>query len=166
LAESPGPSHPYSRYFPPLRAKCRRLLGATAAAEDVAQEAIVRLWKSKLSEGKEGGDTRTIMAWLYRTCTRLAIDELRQRRRTGPEADLDATPCGVDVAACVEARHAIAALVNEVPADELDVAVLCRVDGLSQPEAALVLGVSDRTVRRQLERFDARAATMRRELTS
>ncbi len=139
-------------------------MGQTAAAEDVAQEAIFRLWKSNIGEG---ADARTIMAWLYRTCTRLAIDELRLRRREGsPAADLEATPCGVDVARCVDARRAVVSLASTVPGDELEVAVLCRVDGLSQREAAVVLGVSDRTVRRLLERFDERAAPLRQELSS
>jgi DNA-directed RNA polymerase specialized sigma24 family protein len=40
------------------------------------------------------------------------------------------------------------------------VAVLCRVDGLTQPEAAQVGGISERTVRRLLGRFDARVAAL------
>lgn len=36
----------YGRFFAPVRAKCRRILGAGAAAEDVAQEDFVRLWRS------------------------------------------------------------------------------------------------------------------------
>jgi RNA polymerase sigma-70 factor (ECF subfamily) len=160
LAES---SHPFARFFPPIRAKCRRLLGATAAAEDVAQETFLRFVKSGMEQHE---DIRTIMAWLYRTCTRLAIDELRSRRAR-PTADLDSeTPCGIDVAKSVEARRAVATLVGSIPADELEVAVLCRVDGLSQAEAALVTGVSDRTVRRLLERFDERSLPLKKELSS
>jgi len=56
-------------------------------------------------------------------------------------------------------------LAGAVPQDELAVAVLCRVDGLAQPEAAQVLGISERTVRRVLDRFDQRTETMRKELT-
>jgi RNA polymerase sigma-70 factor, ECF subfamily len=164
LAESPRSSHPYARFLSPIRAKCQRLLGRTAAAEDVAQEAFLRLWKSDVGARAEAG---VVMAWLYRTCTRLAIDELRRRRRDdGPELELDATPCSVDVAAGLEARRAIASLAGAVPEDELEAAVLCRVDGLSQSEAASVLAVSDRTVRRLLERFDERATPLRKELSS
>ena len=164
MAESYG--SPYARFLPPIRAKCRRLLGQSAAAEDVAQETFLRMWKSGVADDARG-DPRTVMAWLYRTCTRLAIDVLRERRRTdGPELDLEATPCGVDMEACMEARGAIAALASSVPEDELAVAVLCRVDCLSQPEAALVLGVSERTVRRVLERFDQRTGALRKEFSS
>jgi RNA polymerase sigma-70 factor (ECF subfamily) len=157
----------YARFLPAIQAKCRRLLGRAPAAEDVAQETFLRLWKSGLARGDERDDPRTIMAWLYRTCTRLAIDVLRERRRTDlREVDLDATPCGLDEGACVEARAAIASLASSVTEDELEVAVLCRVDCLSQPEAAGVLGVSERTVRRMLERFDQRTLPLRKELSS
>ncbi len=120
----------------------------------------------------EGADARTVLAWLYRTATRLAIDALRERRRTDAPADgaggdaVGALPCGIDAAACLEARRAIAVLSVSVPADELEAAVLCRVDGLPHPEAAQVLGVSERTVRRMLERFDERTAVLRKELAS
>jgi RNA polymerase sigma-70 factor (ECF subfamily) len=130
----------------------------------VAQEAFVRLWKSGIGES---GDARTVMAWLYRTCTRLAIDALRaQKRDAGGEVDLERMPCGAQMGAQIEARAAIAALAKSVPEDELEAAVLCRVDGMAQPEAAGVLGVSERTVRRALERFDERTGALRKELTS
>jgi RNA polymerase sigma-70 factor, ECF subfamily len=92
---------------------------------------------------------------------------LRGRSRIADApAELDATPCGIDLRACLDARAAIATLAGSVPQDELEVVVLCRVDGLPQPEAAQVLGVSERTVRRVLDRFDQRTETLRKELSS
>ena len=41
---------------------------------------------------------------------------------------------------------------------------LDRVDGLTQPESAEVLGISERTVRRMLTRLDARLAALRAEV--
>ena len=41
----------YARFLPPIQAKCRRLLGSSAAAEDVAQETFVRLWRSDVATG-------------------------------------------------------------------------------------------------------------------
>ncbi len=153
----------YARFLPPVRAKCRRLLGRAHAAEDVAQEAFLRLWKS----GEVDGDPRSVMAWLYRTATRLAIDVLRDRRRTdADEVTDDAVPCTIDARVYVEARATIASLAESVPEDELAAAVLCRIDGLPQPEAATVLGVSERTVRRMLDRFDERTRPLRKELSS
>jgi len=154
----------YTRYRPPIRAKCQRLLGASHSAEDVVQETFIRLWKSGLGEE---ADPRTVMAWLYRTCTRLAIDVLRERKRIDPrEVADDDVPCGVDLAASTAARAVINKLATAVPEEELAVAILCRVDGLAQPEAAAVLDVSERTVRRMLERFDERTESLRKELSS
>jgi len=153
----------YARLLPPICAKCRRLLGRSHGADDVAQETFLRFWKSDVRDG----EPRVVMAWLYKTATRLAIDVLRDRRRTDvDEAPEEGTPCAVDVRAHLEARAVIASLAASVPEDELSAAVLCRVDGLPQPEAALVLGVSERTVRRLLDRFDERAAPLRKELSS
>jgi RNA polymerase sigma factor (sigma-70 family) len=152
----------YRRLLAPIRAKSRRMLGDGQAAEDVAQEAFVRLLQSQHELGPDA-DERTLVAWVYRTTTRLSIDALRDRARTKPSEDLDTLPCGVSPDGALDAKVAIRALSATTPPDELEAAVLCRVDGLSQPEAATVLGVSERTVRRLLERFDERSADLRRE---
>jgi RNA polymerase sigma-70 factor (ECF subfamily) len=140
-----------------------RLLGQSALAEDIVQETLVRLWQA--GPNIDNDDTRTVMAWLYRTCTRLAIDVLRKRRsfEVLPAENALIVPCAVAHEDAVVARRLIAALVKHIPDDELEAALLCRVDGLSQPETAALLGISERTVRRLLERFDANAERWRRE---
>lgn len=153
----------YRSYLAPVRAKCRRMLGATAIAEDVAQETFARLCAEPLAF--DPADRRAVVAWLYRTSTRLAIDVLRARRRyVVPEADPPDVPCAVSPDDALAARSLVAALAGTVPAEELEAVLLARVDGLSQPEVAEVLGVSDRTVRRMLDRFDERTAPLRKEL--
>jgi RNA polymerase sigma-70 factor (ECF subfamily) len=155
----------YGRLFPPVHAKCRRILGQSQASEDVAQEAFVRLWRSGLLERESG--IQVVMAWLYRTATRLSIDVLRDRGgRVAPPAPDEAFGCAVDLGTSTEARRLIAALAASVPKEELAAAVLCRVDGLSQLEAATVLEVSERTLRRTLSRFDERTVSFRKEFTS
>jgi RNA polymerase sigma-70 factor, ECF subfamily len=157
----------YRRFLAPIRAKCRRVLGATAAADDVAQEAFVRLWQS--GPALDGTtETRTLMAWLYLTSTRLALDALRQGRGERSIDDLASEPLSPVASPqdVVAGRRAVAALCRTVPAEELEAALLARVDGLSQPEVATILGISERTVRRLLERFDAHSADLRREVLS
>lgn len=156
----------YGRFLAPIRAKCRRLLGRTAAADDVAQEAFARLWQSgPRLDGKT--ETRTIMAWLYLTSTRLAMDVLRERRhRLVDLDDVEPLSCSSSPDAVVAARKAVHALCTSVPSDEIEAALLARVDGLPQPEVARMLGVSERTVRRLLERFDEHAAYLKEELAS
>jgi len=162
----------YLRYLPPVRAKCRRLLGSTAEAEEVAQEAFLRLWQSARpgSELQPRSEARTVMAWLYRTCTHLAIDALRRRRRSLTDQDSgdaqDRFPCAVTLEQSVAAKDIIRALHARVPGEELTAAILCRVDGLSHTETAEILEVSERTVRRLLDAFDVHADRWRKEFAS
>jgi RNA polymerase sigma-70 factor (ECF subfamily) len=150
----------YCRFVAPVRAKCRRLLGDSSAAEDATQETFVRLLRAE----PRLEDPRGLLAWLYRTCTHIAIDMLRERRRRPHDpiesGDGPSTPCGGDLAAALAARSALFRIANTTPDDELAAAVLCRVDSLTHPEAAEVMNVSERTVRRLLVRFDER---LRRE---
>ncbi len=150
----------YRRYFPIIRAKCARMLGDGDEAQDVAQETFVRLWHAQLP----GDDAQRVTAWIYRTSTHLAVDRLR-RRRFVADAPLDRTQ-----AACLEetvqARQELQRIARDAPANELEIAVLHRIDGMGQEEIAAVLDVSDRTVRRVLTRFDERLARMRAEAVS
>jgi RNA polymerase sigma-70 factor (ECF subfamily) len=153
----------YTRFWGPIRAKCQRLLGATAAADDVAQEAFLRLWQSgpALDERTE---PRQVLAWLYLTSTRLCLDVLRRTRALVPLAEAPLS-CARSPHEVVAARSSIAALCHRASPEQLEAALLARVDGLSQAEVALVLGVSDRTVRRLLDGFDHNGAQLRQELS-
>ena len=140
------------------------MLANFAEADDVAQETFVRLWRAGLA----GEDSRRVLAWIYRTGTRLAIDLLRARSRIASADEETAAlarlaslaPDGEDA---LSARQTLAALAASLPADELEVALLSRIDGLTQAEIAEVSGVSERTVRRSLRRLEQRIATLRKE---
>lgn len=160
----------YQRFVAPVRLKCHRLLGQTAEAEEVAHDAFLRL----VEEGPRWigeRDPRAVMAWLYRTSTRLCIDRLRRRRETAAtDADENAGtlwshPALPTIEQALAARRLLARVVDHVAPEALAAVVLCRIDGLSQPEAAAVLTLSERTVRRLLDQFDADTADLKRELT-
>ena len=141
------------------------MLGDFAEADDVAQETFVRLWRTNLPTD----DQRRLLAWIYRTGTRLAIDRLRERSRragAGEEAaalvQLGSLAPGADDA--LATRRSLEVLARRLPADELEVALLVRLDGLTQAEIAEVVRVSERTVRRCLRRLDERVAKMRKAI--
>jgi RNA polymerase sigma-70 factor (ECF subfamily) len=155
----------YRRYFALIREKCRRMLADFAEADDVAQETFVRLWSAKL----DSSDSRRVVGWIYRTATRLAVDRLRERSRVvsvdSPGkvlAQLEALAPGSDDA--LATRSSLAAIARRLPPEELEVALLSRLDGLTQMEIAELSGVSERTVRRRLRKLDARVAKLRKEL--
>jgi RNA polymerase sigma factor (sigma-70 family) len=143
--------------FAVVRAKCARMLGESEEAADVAQETFARLCESGAVHEAPAARTR----WIYRTSTHLAIDALRRRAlriETRPVDSADGEAPDASADEVLAARQELASIAAEAPRDELEVAVLCRVDGLTQPEAAEVCEISERTVRRLLGRFDERLA--------
>jgi RNA polymerase sigma-70 factor (ECF subfamily) len=148
----------YRRYFPLVREKCRRMLADPSDAQDVAQETMMRLWKSDVKRLPPA----QLICWLYRTSTHLAIDALRRDSRRSFEAVPDvASPERLDER--LHHRRLLASVARRLPSQELEVALLHRVDGLGQQELAEVLGISERTVRRLLAKVDARLERLRQE---
>jgi RNA polymerase sigma-70 factor (ECF subfamily) len=151
----------YRRIFPVVLAKCRRMLRGHADAHDIAQEVFMRLWKHR----DLVKDHQALTAWLYRTSTRLVIDRARQRRLSqASELSLQSL---VDEASAeladarLASRRQLQTLFREFPDQELEAAILGRFDRLTHPEIAEVMGVSERTVRRLLTRFDERVSTLK-----
>lgn len=152
----------FRQLFPVIRAKCARILGDSREAEDVAQETFLRLCQADLRDR----EPRARLAWVYKTSTHLAVDRWRRQRST-PEVSMDGAEARDGAAAAdgvVAARAALRAVLQRVPADELEVAVLSRIDRLTHPEIAEVTGHSERTVRRMLERVDHRLARIEAEV--
>src|SRR3954462_9080414 len=64
-----------------LIARARRVLGDPALAEEAAQEALVRAWRSCASFDPSGGPVR---AWLLTIVHHVAVDLARARARRPP----------------------------------------------------------------------------------
>jgi RNA polymerase sigma-70 factor (ECF subfamily) len=145
----------YRQYFQILRQKCARMLRDQAEAQDVAQETFARLWSNRA----DIEDARAVTAWLYRTSTRLAVDSYRRSRTREPldlaEDVIGRPPGGADRLHAVRLLERIA---GRVPARELEVAILSRLDELTHEEIGEVTGMSSRSVRRLLRKFDGRLA--------
>ena len=119
-----------------------RMLGDAAEAEDVAQEAFLRVWRhaARWTPGKARFDT-----WLHRVTLNLCYDRLR-RRRERPVADPPETPdpgpapdrglMALDVGRRVEAA------LQALPYRQREAIVLCHYQELGNIEAADVMGVS------------------------
>jgi putative glutamine amidotransferase len=140
----------------PLTRRAARIVGDQQSAEDVRQETLVRAWRSAPRDAPEPA----LRAWLHRTSTNLALDELRRRRRRDEvglgEADAPAAH-GADLGA----RDALAAL---TPGERL-VLLLRHEAGLSLRELGEVLEVSEEAARKRVARardaFSAALAAVR-----
>lgn len=120
-----------------------RMLGDRAEAEDLAQEAMLRLWK--VAPDWRAGEAK-VSTWLYRVVTNMATDRLRRRRGVG----LDEAPEPADGAASaleglIEADRAAALelALAQLPARQRQAVVLRHLEGLTNPEiaAAMEIGV-------------------------
>jgi RNA polymerase sigma-70 factor (ECF subfamily) len=157
-----------ARHAPRLLALARRMLGDAAEAEDVAQEAMLRLWRIAPDWQAERGAPGT---WLYRVASNLCIDRIRRRRALGQDAlpeVADETP-GVEVA--LEAGDRAAALeaaLAALPERQRLAIVLRHLEERSNPEIAAILETSVEAVESLLARgrreLAARLAPQRQEL--
>jgi RNA polymerase sigma-70 factor, ECF subfamily len=151
----------YRRVFPLVLAKCRRMLRGDADAMDLAQEVFVRLWQHR----ELVDDPQALTAWLYRASTRLVIDRARQRKLSQESLAYLHSALGdtaqTDAEARFSSRRQLRGLLADCPENELEATILSRLDRLTHPEIAEVVGASERTVRRLLARFDERVAALR-----
>jgi len=120
-----------------------RMLGDRAEAEDVAQEALLRLWK--IAPDWRQGEAK-VTTWLYRVVTNLATDRLRRRRGIGldeaPEVP-DGAASAVEQMIDEDRAAALEAALAQLPARQRQAVVLRHLEGLSNPEiaAAMEIGV-------------------------
>ena len=125
-----------------------RVLGDRAEAEDVAQEAMMRLWW--IAPDWETG-TAKVSTWLYRVVMNLCIDRKRRRKRNGPPLDdvaEPADPCPSVVGRMQEAERADAlqGALMELPERQRLAVILRHIEGLPNPEIAGVMEISTEAV--------------------
>jgi len=139
----------FRAHGPAVYRRAFRLLGSRADAEEATQEVFLRVMRSAERDDRRAAVT----TWLYEVTTNYCLNRLRDGRRRAqllsqksPVSD-DARANGHDDLLTV--RKLLAA------ADERQAraAIHVYVDGMSQAEAAELMGVSQRTVSNLLERF-------------
>ena len=132
-----------------------RLIPDRSAAEDIAQEALVRAWAQAARFDPRRAQFTT---WLYRIVTNLCVDH---RRRRWPESmpedfdPIDPAAGAQDMLESDERDLAIARALRDLPARQRAAMALVYDEGLSGIEAARVLGLSVKAVERLLARARA-----------
>ncbi len=137
-----------------------RIVGTTADAEDIVQDALFSAWRSIVSF--QGLSFR---AWLFRIATNRALDQLRSRKRR-PELPLEppddddvtwAEPVapGPDLTQLVGDREALAAVetaLGSLPAEQRTALLLRDVEGFAYEEIAVITSVEIGTVKSRIHR--------------
>ena len=122
------------------------LTADAAVAEDVVQEALLRLWIRRAALDP----ARSLRALLYVTVRNLALDQQRNSAKrqtllkTMDNRQRPPTPGETTGARILEAR--ILSWIEELPARRREAFRLSRFDGLSYAEIADVMGLSIKTV--------------------
>ncbi|MVO15685.1 RNA polymerase sigma factor [Rhodobacteraceae bacterium CY05] len=121
-----------------------RVLGNRAEAEDVTQEAMMRLWR--MGPNWQPGQAQ-LSTWLYRVTMNLCID--LKRRQKGGYVDLDAVPEPEDTARSAAeqiqdgTRHdALQAALMQLPERQRQAVVLRHIEELANPEIAGIMDIS------------------------
>ena len=128
-----------------------RMTGDAQTAEDVVQNAFLRLWNS--AERWEGRSRFT--TWFYRVLHNLAVDELRRRRSGHEELDEaleDPAPAPPDVLERERRDARVRAALDRLPGRQRAALVLRHYEDCSQGEAAKILGISEGALESLLSR--------------
>ena len=133
------------RLTPRVLGYAARLLGGDRAeAEDVAQEAMLRLWR--VAPDWRQGEAK-VTTWLYRVVTNLCTDRQRGRRRRGTAA-LDDAPEVADAtpgaeAGLIEADRltALESALGRLPDRQRQAVVLRHIEGLTNPDIAEAMDI-------------------------
>ena len=150
-----------TRHGPLALRIARRLVDDAVAAEDLVQEAMVRVWQQ--AERFDSGRA-LLTTWLYRIVTNLAIDYRRRRRPVSLPEDFDMpdpAPGAEAMLEMAEDHASIDAAMAALPPRYRMVVALVYEEGLSGAETARLLGLSAKAVERLLARA---RATLRSEI--
>lgn len=132
------------RLSPRVLGYATRLLADRAEAEDVAQEAMLRLWR--MAPEWRTGEAQ-VTTWLYRVVTNLVTDRQRARQRRQATTLDDAPEVADDapaaVAQLIEADRmaALDRALDSLPDRQRQALVLRHFEGMSNPEIAEIMQI-------------------------
>ena len=130
------------RKLPRILGLAQRMLGDPVEAEDVAQEAFIRVWRQapKWRPGVARFDT-----WLHRVALNLCYDRLRRRRELvtdSPPERQDEGPAPDRGLMAQDTGQRVSLALGRLPDRQREAIVLCHYQEMGNIEAAGVMGVT------------------------
>ena len=129
------------RHAPAIVRLARRILGNTADAEDVAQEAMLRVWP----HAPRWQPLAAFKTWLTRVVVNLCLD----RKRRAPWVELeaageiaDSAPVASELAETDERERLLQRAIAELPDRQRTAIVLTYSEGMSNAQVADILDTS------------------------
>lgn len=152
----------YDQYSPLVYGLALRVLGDSAAAEDVTQEVFVSIWERPQAFDAVRG---TLRAWLGMMAHRRAVDRVRgdtaARRRETRDLDrlVHAPPDIAEAATSMVVAQRLHEAVDLLPQDQRMAIQLAYFGGKTFREVATVLGIPEGTAKSRLRIGLAKLAT-------
>lgn len=139
------------RYAARLRRAAQRVLTDAAAAEDVAQDALLRAWTRAATYDPRQA---TVSTWLHRIAVNAAIDRVRALRLTTdvPDELPDLAPHAEQVLARQQRSRLLADAIATLPARQRTAIALTYGQGWSGQDAARALSTTPRALEGLLHR--------------
>lgn len=149
----------YTTYSPRILALCMRYTKDRSAAEDLMQDAFIKIFRviRKFKWERQG----SLYSWMSRVTLNLCFDSMKKRRRLaamltdaeGLERIPDEPP-DYDRAASIPAER-LRAMVEELPEGYRTVFKLYCIEGLSHKEISSLLGIKENSASSNLARARA-----------
>ena len=141
----------FRKYGPTVCRRAHRILGNNADAQEATQEVFLRALRS--ADNFEGRSQ--ITTWLYQITTHYCLDLLRNKSRRRELFEQHGMADERPESASASELLLLRQLLSEADEQQARAAVYVYLDGMSHDQAALLLGVSKRTVGNLIERFFA-----------
>ena len=131
------------RLLPRVLGQAMRMLSNRAEAEDVAQEAMIKLWKIAPDWRQ---DEAQVSTWLYRVVANLCTDQLcKKRKNVGLDQVAEVSDGALSAADQMQRTSRAGALSDALaalPERQAQAVALRHLEGLSNPEIAQVMDIS------------------------
>lgn len=145
----------YRQTAAPLRSYAARVTGSVSQADDIVQEAYLRL----LRRSPATDDPTEIRRWLFRIASNLIIDQWRRQKREAPATEASERP-GNDRDAAL--RIDMARTFQRLRPQERQLMWLAHVEEASHREIAGALGLREGSIRVLLSRARRKLADLLR----
>jgi RNA polymerase sigma-70 factor, ECF subfamily len=132
----------YRRFGDRMKSIAYNHLGNVSDAEDVVQEAFLKVHRAAATFTGEA----SLSTWIYRIVVNTCYDVLRRRRRRIEESPIDETFESIErTAPTVDdaKRMTLSKMLNELPEQRRTVFELFEIEGLSHAEIGEILGITE-----------------------
>ncbi len=141
---------------------CWHYTGNREAAEDCGQETMIRIWRNLDSYR---GDC-ALESWVYRIAANCCMDFLRKKKRDKSESveplreqgfdPADPSPGTEEQVVAEDEHRRLREAITQLPEEQREALILTQLQKVPYEEAALLLNVSEGTIKSRVNRAKAR----------